>query len=249
MSLLLLGGTADARRLAQRLSAQGVDLIYSIAGRVRQPELDCPIVSGGFSMHGGLERFIASRGIEAMLDVTHPYAEKMSAGAVSAALSSGIPLWRYQRPAWQPQSGDDWREFASWSELPSHLAGFRSVFFTCGQLSAEIIEHLDADGRQSQLLRTAVQPEYPLPQSMTWIEDIGPFEIDAERRLFQQHAVDLLVSKNSGGESTAPKLTVARERGVPVLMLQRPVLPAVECEFDSLDECAEFVLSQLSLSA
>ena len=248
MSLLLLGGTADAKLLAQRLSKQGIDLIYSIAGRVRQPVLECPVLSGGFSAHGGLERFLETRGIEAILDVTHPYAEKMSTTAVAAAKSRGIPLWRYLRPAWQPQPGDDWREFDGWSDLPKRLRGFRSVFFTCGQLPATLVEQFDEHGGQSRLLRTALRPEYPLPESMHWIEDIGPFEIDAERRLFQQHAVDLLVSKNSGGNATAPKLTVARERGVPVLMLRRPALPTVEHEFDCLDDCAEFVLSRRPVS-
>ena len=248
MSLLLLGGTADARRLAKRLSGQGIDLVYSIAGRVRQPELDCPVVSGGFSAQGGLARFVETRGIDAILDVTHPYAETMSTTAVRAAKSCGIPLWRYQRPAWQPEPADDWREFANWLDLPDQLVGYRSVFFTCGQLPDSLIERLETGGGQSQLLRTALRPAHALPQSMTWIEDIGPFERDAERELFQQHSIDLLVSKNSGGESTSAKLAVARELGVPVLMLRRPQLPVIEHEFDRLDECAAFVLSRLSES-
>jgi len=46
----------------------------------------------------------------------------------------------------------------------------------------------------------------------------------------------VLVSKNSGGDSTEPKLQVARERGLPVLLLRRPVLPAVSREFARRDE-------------
>jgi len=41
----------------------------------------------------------------------------------------------------------------------------------------------------------------------------------------------VLVSKNSGSAATEHKLQVARERGVPVLVLQRPALPAVDREF------------------
>ncbi|MNP34000.1 Precorrin-6A reductase [compost metagenome] len=59
----------------------------------------------------------------------------------------------------------------------------------------------------------------------------GPFLIDDERALFERRQIDVLISKNSGSTATEPKLEVARERGVPVIVLKRPVLPGVEREF------------------
>jgi len=47
------------------------------------------------------------------------------------------------------------------------------------------------------------------------------------------------VSKNSGSASTEPKLQVARELGLPVLLLRRPQLPAVKREFAELDALYE----------
>ena len=44
----------------------------------------------------------------------------------------------------------------------------------------------------------------------------------------------MVVSKNSGGNATEAKLEVARERGLPVIMVRRPVLPEVEREFESV---------------
>jgi precorrin-6A/cobalt-precorrin-6A reductase len=49
--------------------------------------------------------------------------------------------------------------------------------------------------------------------------------------LFARRNIDVLISKNSGSSATEPKLEVARERGVPVLVLKRPVLAAVDREF------------------
>ncbi len=49
----------------------------------------------------------------------------------------------------------------------------------------------------------------------------------------------MLISKNSGSQATEPKLQVARERGVPVLILARPALPLVAREFDSVESLWE----------
>jgi precorrin-6A/cobalt-precorrin-6A reductase len=251
VKLLLLGGTADARQLAQGLQQRGIEVIYSIAGLVRQPVLDCRVLSGGFSAQGGLDQFVMREAIGAILDATHPYAQRMSATALAVARAQGIPLWRYQRPPWQAQAGDDWQTFADWSELPPLLRGRRSVFFTAGQLTQAFVEQLQAhcaDGGQRQILRTAIRPEIELPESMTWIEDIGPFDIDSERDLFARYRVDALVSKNSGGAATVAKLSVARERRVPVFLLRRPLLAAADAEFSELRQCLEFVAGQALVS-
>ena len=70
----------------------------------------------------------------------------------------------------------------------------------------------------------------------------GPFALDEERALFARLGTDVLISKNSGSQSTEPKLQVARELGLPVLLLRRPELPAVDREFlqpDALCEALE----------
>ena len=107
--LLLLGGTADARRLAVALVGAGIPLIYSVAGLVRIPEVPCEVVSGGFEQCGGLPEFIEQRAIGAILDATHPYAAQMSRTASLAAHGRGIPCWRFQRPKGGPSWATRWR--------------------------------------------------------------------------------------------------------------------------------------------
>ena len=67
----------------------------------------------------------------------------------------------------------------------------------------------------------------------------GPFTLEGERALFALQAFDVLVSKNSGGSATEAKLEVARERGLPVVMLRRPPLPAVDREFERIADLLE----------
>jgi precorrin-6A/cobalt-precorrin-6A reductase len=56
----------------------------------------------------------------------------------------------------------------------------------------------------------------------------GPFTLDDERQLLTTHAIEAIVSKNSGGDATYAKLIAARELGLPVVMIQRPPMPAGE---------------------
>ena len=77
--ILLLGGTAEALRLARRL---GPESIYSLAGLGRVPDdLPCEVRVGGFGGAEGLAAFIREQGIELLLDLTHPYAAQISANA------------------------------------------------------------------------------------------------------------------------------------------------------------------------
>lgn len=245
MRLLLLGGTSEAKSLAQDLHQRGVELVYSIAGLVRQPDLPCEVISGGFSRIGGLETYLREAGITRVLDATHPYAARMSRRAVEASAAVGIPCWRYLRPAWQRRANDNWHHFDDWRRLGLALADHRSVLFTCGRLDQAFADALYQDTRdigQRQWYRSATRPHFELPPSMTWIEDIGPFTVEAERALMQRLKTDALVSKNSGGDHASAKLEVARARGIPVYLLRRKALPPADREFGDVDACRESLL-------
>lgn len=242
--ILLLGGTADARHLATELHNQGVPIIYSVAGLVRTPDIACEVISGGFSQHGGLQRFVLDQQIAGVVDVTHPYAATMTQTAFEVTREVGLPFWRFNRPAWQKRENDRWQEFSTWSSLIDALTNKRCVFLTAGQLPPDVLPTLAemATTGQRQLLRTAVRPKHEIIEGMQWLKAIGPFDYANEVALFEQHGVDALVSKNSGGDSTRAKLDVARERGIEVFMLSRPQEPEAIKPYSELTACREAVL-------
>lgn len=246
MSLLILGGTADGRKLADSLHNQGISVIYSVAGLVRMPAVSCEVVSGGFSQFGGLAAFIDGHGVTAILDVTHPYAQTMSAKAVAAAGVCAIPCWRFHRRPWRREAGDDWQVFANWQALAPNLAGFRQVLLTCGQLSEQQVLGLAELGGLRGVLRTAVAPKYSVPDNLQWCKAIGPFSLEEELALMKNKQIDVLVSKNSGGDATVAKLHAARALHIPVLMLARPALPAVTHQFATYEACQAHVLAEFA---
>lgn len=228
--ILLLGGVGDALAIARRLAPQD---IYSLAGLGKVPaDLPCQVRVGGYGGAEGLAAFMAAEGIDLLLDITHPYAAQISANAARAAQLSGVPCWALRRPGWQAGGGDDWREVADWSSLSTALEPFQRPFFTLGR---EPLAHLQAIPLHQHWTVRCLD-DYPGTPRARVIGARGPFNLADERALFAAGQFDVLISKNSGSSATDPKLQVARELGLPVLLLARPPLPAVDRQFSTVED-------------
>lgn len=226
--ILLLGGVTEALAIARTL---GPEHIYSLAGVGRVPtDLSCHVRVGGYGGAEGLAQFVRDENISLILDATHPYAAQISRNAAQAARLCDIPCWALRRPAWQPQAGDDWREVSDWAELVAALKPFKRPLFTLGREPLQHLDEIPAD----QFWTLRALDVYPGNARCEVIGARGPFLLEDERALFERRGIDVLISKNSGSAATEPKLEVARELGMPVLVLKRPVLAAVDREFTDM---------------
>jgi precorrin-6A/cobalt-precorrin-6A reductase len=224
--ILLLGGTAEARALAAELQARGVAVTSSLAGRVSRPRLPAGAVRvGGFGGPDALAAWLRERRVRAVVDATHPFAQRISASAAQACAQAGTPLLRLERPGWRERSGDRWTWVddldAAAAAIPS-LAAERVLLTTGRQGLAAFAAVADA----WFLARCVDPPQPPLPPRHALLLDRGPYTLAGERVLLDAHAIDLLVTKDSGGAHTAAKLDAARERGLPVVVVRRPPRPA-----------------------
>ncbi|TYL47343.1 precorrin-6A/cobalt-precorrin-6A reductase [Marinomonas sp. IMCC 4694] len=249
MKVLLLGGTADARRLADALHKEGrhqtgLQVIYSLAGLVRIPKVDCQLVVGGFTQFGGLATYLRDNDIGSVLDVTHPYAQTMSQKAVDAAREVGIPCWRFHRPAWEKEAQDNWTEYQTDEDVLAQFSHYRVPLLSAGQMSEDLLTTMtQLPNIEHMVWRTAVEPTFSLPDKIHWIKAIGPFFLDDERQLLMEQGIDVIVSKNSGGKATYAKLEAARALSIPVLLQRRPVLPVADREFSDLETCLQACLA------
>ncbi len=178
---------------------------------------------GGFGGAAGLERFLKARAIDRVIDASHPFAAQIGRHAEAACRAAGVPRLRLLRPPWRRQAGDRWLEVADLAEAAERLPGLgRRAFLTVGQ------RDLDAFlGREGVwlLIRTIEPPAGPPPVQGHWLQARGPFTLEAELELLRAHAIDVLVTKASGGAATYAKLAAARALGLPVLMVRRPPPP------------------------
>jgi precorrin-6A/cobalt-precorrin-6A reductase len=225
--VLILGGTAEARELAAALDAQGVAVVSSLAGRVARPRLPAGEVRiGGFGGPDALARWLTEHEVAAVIDATHPFAQRISASAAAAAPAAGVPLLRLERAGWSERDGDRWHWAGTLGEAAALVPRLgRRAFLTTGRQGLAAFAHDDATWF---LVRCVDPPQPPLPPRHELLLDRGPYTLAGELALIDRHALDLVVTKDSGGEHTRAKLDAARERGLPVVVVRRPPRPAVE---------------------
>ena len=226
MRVLILGGSHEATRLAERLAEESAFApVLSLAGRTRNPSAS-PVPSrvGGFGGAAGLAAFLRSGAFDAIVDATHPFAERMSANAIAAARETGTPLVVFSRPLWAPRPGDRWTESADAGSAARAIgAAPRRVFLTVGRLQLPAFE---AAPQHEYLIRTIDPPAPPpdLPRHRLVLAR-GPFTLEDEIRLMRAERIEVLVAKNSGGDSTSAKLDAARALGVEMILVRRPAPP------------------------
>ncbi|MBO9534264.1 MAG: cobalt-precorrin-6A reductase [Solirubrobacteraceae bacterium] len=263
-TVLILGGTGEARDLAALLAAvdrqpHGVPVppaalerrevaelrvVSSLAGRVARPRLPVGEVRiGGF---GGPERmasWLRAEGVGCVVDATHPFAERISASAALATAAAGIPLLRLQRPGWEQDLDDVWHWVDSLPEAASLLPELgRRVFLTTGRQGLRAFTAVD----DAHFLIRCVDPPEPadLPADHELLLARGPYTVEGELALIDRHRLDVIVTKDSGGRLTAAKLDAARTRRLPVIVVRRPGRPQLP-EVATATDAAAWVRARL----
>ena len=211
-----------AKRLAERAD---LEVVLSLAGRTMSPiPQPVPVRSGGFGGAAGLADYLTERGIDAMIDATHPYAHAMSENASVAANRFSVPFIALRRPPWLAIGGDRWTEAADVGEAVDMLGNRpRRVFVALGRSA---LAPFTVAPQHFYLIRSVdpVDPPLPLPQA-AYVTARGPFSEAGDRALLIDHAIDIVVAKNSGGAASYGKIAAARALGIAVIMLRRPPAP------------------------
>lgn len=240
MAVLLLGGTGEARALAARVHPD-IAIVSSLAGRVPDPALPVGAVRiGGFGGAEGLRQWLRANAVDAVVDATHPYAATITATAAQVCSELGLPHLVLARPGWP--TGDaalvqSDRAAADYVEQQ----GFSRVFLTTGRSGTSAF----VGSRAWFLIRAVTAPEPgTLPERHQLLLSRGPYRLGEESELLAEHRIDVLVTKNSGGAMTRPKLDAAAALDIPVVMIDRPALPEGVHSVATVDQAESWVRSR-----
>ena len=224
--LLILGGTSEAAVLARRLAGSpDIDATLSLAGRTRAPAAQpLPTRAGGFGGVEGLRRWLRDHSVDCVVDATHPFAARMSANAAAACAAEGVRRARFTRPPWRAEDGECWIEVTDGAAAVRALGDApRRVFAPMGRMS---LAPFAAAPWHFYLVRSVDPPgDLAFLPSHRAVVARPPFSREDERALLRDARIDVVVTKNSGGEATRAKLDAARDLGLPVIMIARPPEP------------------------
>jgi len=236
--ILVLGGTTEARLLGERLAKRGeLAVTLSLAGRTAAPVPHAvPLRIGGFGGVAGLADYLTTERITILIDATHPYAGVISQNAANAARQTGVAFMTLRRPPWDKVAGDRWIDVADTTDAVRALGETpRRVFVALGR--NELAPFTRAR-HHFYLIRSVdpVEPPLPLPR-VTYVTARGPFSEASDRALMEQHRIDVVIAKNSGGSAAYGKIAAARALGIEVVLLRRPPTsdaPAVDTIEDAI---------------
>ncbi|MFF2330611.1 MULTISPECIES: cobalt-precorrin-6A reductase [unclassified Streptomyces] len=229
--ILILGGTTEARQLAAELTGPGGDatvrITSSLAGRVARPRMPVGDVRvGGFGGSQGLADWLRTHDVDTVVDATHPFAATISAHAAEAAKATGTTLLALRRTGWTAGPDDRWYPADDLAHAAARLPALgRRIFLTTGRLGLAAFAAAPGADALHFLVRSVEPPAPPLPRHTDVLLDRGPYTVDGETALLRERAIDVLVTKDSGGHATAAKLTAARNLGLPVVVVRRPPPP------------------------
>jgi len=248
MRALILGGTNDANRLAEAVARLGLDAIYSYAGRTQAPAVQSlPTRIGGFGGSSGLVDFIRRQRITHVVDATHPFAVEMSRNAVAACATTGTALIALERAPWKRSPADNWIEVEDVAAAAAALPEQRArVFLAIGR---QHLAPFAARPQHAYTLRFADAPigALPLPDASV-IVSRGPFALAGDLDLMRSRGIEWIVARNAGGTGALAKIEAARQLGLPVVMIARPVLPERQST-ESIDDVLAFLGHDARLGA
>lgn len=215
-NILILGGTKNARFLAEKLSAN-YKIIYSVAGRTQAAILpkNCTQISGGFGGVEGLKNYLLNHKITLCIDATHPFAKNITHNIVAACTDIKTPTIQYARKPWV----GNFTQFKNSDILIKSIPKNARVFLTIG--SKNIKNYLPV--KQITAARMIEKPN--LNTDFEIILARPPFSLDDEINLMQTRSITHLVCKNSGGDIHDNKLRAAQKLKIKILMIEQPTSP------------------------
>lgn len=239
MRVLVLGGTAEARDLADRLHPD-VEVVSSLAGRVPNPALPAGEVRiGGFGGEEPMRQWLRDENVDAVVDATHPFAATITARTATVCAELGLPHLVLRRPPWDSSAAIAVASAADAAEVIERER-YSRVFLTSGRSTIGAFTRSDA----WYLIRVVVEPRPELlPMRHTLLLSRGPYRYDGELALMREHRIHVLVTKNSGGDYTRAKLDAAAALYLPVVMIERPPLPPDLTTVSTVEEAITWLSS------
>ena len=232
--LWLIGGTSESVELAIAIAALNLSCTVTVtttAAQALYPETPSLRVKVGCLHDQQLAEFWQQEQITAILDASHPYAVEISRIAIAAAINHHIPYLRFERQRVQEQPNNSQVIYLDSFDtlINGNYLYQQRVLLTLGYKALPLF-------RNWQDRATLFARILPSVTSLQAASDAGfssdqliairpPVSAELEQALWHHWQISLVVTKASGvagGEEIKQKVAV--ELGIPLIVIQRPII-------------------------
>lgn len=248
--ILVLSGTEEGKEIVRRLHGEGVSLLTTVATEYgkkmfEQAGMEAVCLQGRLDANG-FSSLIKERGVDTVVDATHPYAIEVSQNAMDACKKTNILYLRFEREEISIPIHPLIYKVKTMAEAvdKSRTLGKR-IFLTTGISSVARFVVL----KEEKELYVRI---LPVPEHIALCLDIGipptniiamhgPFSEDLNRAMFRQYQINTMVTKESGkAGGVLEKINAARNEGIDTVVIERPRIEFPQ-KYSSIDEVVQLV--------
>ncbi len=245
--ILILGGTSESKELAYALEREGFSSLYAsttdLIGGL--PEA-VPRIIGRFD-EDGFSSFLRDRGIDAVIDATHPFAEKISKLAVRLTKEAGIKYARFEREKFMNTS----RYIKRADSLKDAVSFIKeregNILSTIGvRKLPELIDSIKTYHKKIYVRVLPIGESIETCRALGFhssriIAAQGPFSKEFNIACINHSNASVVLSKDSGSQGGMHnKLRACEETGAQLVIINRP-----EVEYPEVFTTTEDILSFL----
>ena len=245
----LVAGTKDARVIAGQLLAKGAGRILvstatEYGGKLFNDER-IEVIDKKLEFDD-MKLLIDGKGIDVIVDASHPYAVNVSNNVMKAAEHLNIKYFRFERKMLDYEGA---KRFSSLDKIVRYIRDTyknENILSTLGSNNLEDIKSVNEENNlYIRILPTVSSVEKAekfgfLAGKIIAVQ--GPFSKNLNKVILEDYNIKALITKESGetgGE--AEKIRACLETGTEILVLERPEISYVNC-FDDVDELVGNVL-------
>ncbi len=230
----LFTGTRDGNALAAECVASGLPCVISVASeygatQARKHAPGAHVVAGHLG-ETARRALLQKSKARAVVDATHPFATRISEQLMRLCSELNIPYLRYERPSNPLPEGV--HTVADMDTAASEAARLGTrIFLATGVKDLPLFLQSENAPQKKWFARVAPNPESIEKAIAAGISTThlcamqGPFSQRSNEALWQDWAIDCVVTKDSGDVGGLPeKIAAARALGIPVVVVQRPAL-------------------------
>ncbi|MDA8441013.1 MAG: precorrin-6A reductase [Peptococcaceae bacterium] len=245
--ILVLAGTADGRKMAELIQAEGFSVLVSTAtpygGSLAQT---MPVRTGGLDQTGFCA-LLRERPIKLLVDASHPFAANVSRTAMAACREVGIPYLRYERPSSAIPDSPLIHRVYSYEDAATAVKDLdKCIFLAIGANNLHLFTAVIRPNGPKIIARVLPEPrvidkciELGLkPADIVAMQ--GPFGLELNMSMFRHFKSDVLITKESGQQGgTDAKIAAALACDMQVIVVERPSIdyPTVVKNWAELQEC------------